>query len=87
MQTNRKSMAAYCLNNILFDKCTDGDNIRFLTDYMDMTFFEAVDKLLASGVEAITPEKIMVENFVKPNWVANADEIYEYLQGRGLIKS
>lgn len=69
-----------------FDKCTGGDNIRFLTDYMDMTFFEAVDKLLSSGVEAITPEKIMIESFVKPNWVANTDEIYEYLQGRGIDK-
>ncbi len=69
-----------------FDKCTGGDNIRFLTEYMDMTFFEAVNKLLSSGVEAITPEKIMIESFEKPNWVANTDEIYEYLQGRGIDK-
>ena len=69
-----------------FDKSTGGDNIRFLTDYMDMIFFEAVNKLLASGVEAITPEKIMIESFEKPNWVANTDEIYEYLQGRGIDK-
>lgn len=69
-----------------FDKCTGGDNIRFLTDYMDMTFFEAVNKLLASGVEAITPEKVMIESFTKPNRVANTDEIYEYLQGRGIDK-
>ena len=69
-----------------FDKSTGGDNIRFLTNYMDMTFFEAVNKLLASGVEAITPEKVMIESFVKPNWVVNTDEIYEYLQGRGIDK-
>lgn len=69
-----------------FDKCTGGDNIRFLTDYMDMTFFEAVNKLLGSGVESITPEKIMIESFVKPNWVANTEEIYSYLQGRGIDK-
>lgn len=69
-----------------FDKNTGGDNIRFLTDYMDMSFFEAVNKLLVSGVEAITPEKIMIETFIKPNWVANTEEIYEYLQGRGIDK-
>lgn len=69
-----------------FDKCIGGDNIRFLTDYMDMTFFEAVNRLLGSGVESITPEKIMIESFVKPNWVANTEEIYNYLQGRGIDK-
>ncbi len=69
-----------------FDKCTGGDNIRFLTDYMDMTFFEAVNKLLGSGIESITPEKIMIDSFVKPNGVANTEEIYNYLQGRGIDK-
>lgn len=69
-----------------FDKSTGGDNIRFLTDYMEMTFFEAVGKLLDSGVEAITPERVLIESFTKPCRVANTDEIYEYLQDRGIDK-
>lgn len=69
-----------------FDKCVGGDNIRFLTDYFELTFFEAVNKLLKSGVEMITPEKVMIESFEKPNWVANTEDIYDYLQKRGIDK-
>lgn len=69
-----------------FDNCTGGDNIRFLTDYLELTFFEAISKLLSSGVEILTPEKFALETFIKPNWTSNTDEIYDYLGNRNIDK-
>ena len=69
-----------------FDNCTGGDNIRFLTDYLNLTFFESISKLLSSGVEILTPEKFALETFINPNWTSNTDEIYDYLENRNIDK-
>lgn len=67
-----------------FNTGKGGDNIRFLTDIMNIPFFRAIDELLKADVSDVDLEAIMYKEYERPENSYEDKKAYDYLKGRGI---
>lgn len=70
-----------------FDTGTGGDNIRFMTDIMQKSFFQAIDELAASDVDAVDLNDIKKKEYKKPVDANDDAKVIQYLLKRKIDKS
>lgn len=67
-----------------FDTGTGGDNIRFLTDIMGLSFFDAIKELTESKVKSVDLSKITFSEYERPENSFENEKAYDYLKVRGI---